>query len=316
MGKKLTKEEFLEKLLEKNEHYRKGEFEVIGDFKRVSDKILLSTQYGIASMRAQNILGGAKVTPESYIDKEGYYLTFFKTFKNKCDYKGVETVGGRSYINFNCDTHGMIRHRIDLHTKVKDCPKCARGNTNIPDKELLIRNDNFLKIHKIGEKIYETVCKYNHTTYTNRTNIVADKGCKVCRSIKNRLWFERDDDFEKSHTYTSYLYLMKFEKEDEFFYKVGVAKNDKSRKSGLLSGSSYNISIVDKSKMSVFNAFTLENELLNLFKEYKHIPKYKFAGQTECFSKNVFDLYQSLVYNHMEYDEQFSKEMAREMGIN
>ena len=84
MGKRLTNEEFLEKLWEKNEHYRNGEFEVIGDFERGSDKILLSTEYGIASMRAQNILNGAKVMPESYINKEDYYLTFFKTFKNKC----------------------------------------------------------------------------------------------------------------------------------------------------------------------------------------------------------------------------------------
>ncbi len=34
MGKRLTNEEFLEKLWEKNEHYRNGEFEVIGDFER------------------------------------------------------------------------------------------------------------------------------------------------------------------------------------------------------------------------------------------------------------------------------------------
>ena len=316
MGKRLTNEEFLEKLWEKNEHYRNGEFEVIGDFERVSDKILLSTEYGIASMRAQNILNGAKVMPESYINKEDYYLTFFKTFKNKCIYEKVETVDGRSYVTFNCGTHGTVRHRTDLHNQVKNCPKCSRSETNIEDIKLLRRNKNFKSINKIDDKLYETVCQYSHKTYTNRVNIVANKGCKVCRSIKNRLWFERETDFEKSHTYMSYLYLMRFEKDGEIFYKIGVAKNDKSRKSGLTSGSMYEITIVDNSKMSVFDAFTLENELLNLFKEYKYEPKYKFAGKTECFSENISTLYTDLFNRYIEYNKQYDMEMCKELGIN
>ena len=56
MGKKLTNEEFLEKLWEKNEHYRSGEFEVVSEYKCLEKVIIIKNKYGECKIIAETLL--------------------------------------------------------------------------------------------------------------------------------------------------------------------------------------------------------------------------------------------------------------------
>ena len=50
MGKKLTHQEFLEKLWDKNEHYRNGKFKVVSEYKNSTTPILVEDIRGICKI--------------------------------------------------------------------------------------------------------------------------------------------------------------------------------------------------------------------------------------------------------------------------
>ena len=54
--KKLTKEEFLERLWDKNEHYRNGEFEVVSEYRSSEKSITIKNKYGECKIIAETLL--------------------------------------------------------------------------------------------------------------------------------------------------------------------------------------------------------------------------------------------------------------------
>lgn len=71
---KKTHEQFLEDLLNKNEHYRDGEFEVIGQYITYSRKILIRNKYGTCAVASGSLLQGVKPHIMSAVNQNEYFI--------------------------------------------------------------------------------------------------------------------------------------------------------------------------------------------------------------------------------------------------
>lgn len=72
MPKKLTHEEFLENLKNKNEHYRSGDFKVVGTYIGAKENIRVETKWGICELQATNLLSGVNPCVQSAVDKTDF----------------------------------------------------------------------------------------------------------------------------------------------------------------------------------------------------------------------------------------------------
>lgn len=79
MIKKLSHNEFIEKLLERNEHYKKGKFEVIGKYINSITPIILKDKYGEYKIRPNTLISrNTKPSLSSVIDRNTWFIRHIK----------------------------------------------------------------------------------------------------------------------------------------------------------------------------------------------------------------------------------------------
>ena len=78
MGKKINHEGFLKRLLEKNNGYRDGAFEVAGDYTSALSKIRVKTKYGECDIEANSLMKGYSPTITSAVDKNQYCINMIQ----------------------------------------------------------------------------------------------------------------------------------------------------------------------------------------------------------------------------------------------
>lgn len=102
--RKKTHEQFLISLYEKNEHYRNGEFKIIGNYRGNKSRILVEDRYGKCLITPNTLLNkGSKPNINSAIDKTSYW-------KNMClDRFGKEGNDDLSQVEYTrCDVKVKI----------------------------------------------------------------------------------------------------------------------------------------------------------------------------------------------------------------
>jgi len=75
---KMKQEEFLKKLLEKNEYYKNGEFEVVGEYVDRRTRIITKDKYGLISITPDSLLKSQKGGIVQATNKEEYYYNILK----------------------------------------------------------------------------------------------------------------------------------------------------------------------------------------------------------------------------------------------
>ena len=119
-------------------------------------------------------------------------------------------------------------------------------------------------------------------------------GCPKCGE-ENSCGYSREDYIKKCGESNSKLYLVKFEKDKEVFYKIGITKqaiNKRFKRSKL----PYYYELIKYVEGNASYIFDLEKIIHKELKEYKYSPNHSFPGHTECFifCNNVLDVFNEI----------------------
>jgi len=116
MPKRLTHEEFLEKLKGKNSHYRDGKFEVISTYENYYAPVLVKDKYGVCKVSYTQLINNNYIPSIiSAIDKTNYFkneiLELNKYYKNK-DFEIIGNYEGRQYKILTLDKYGICNTNV------------------------------------------------------------------------------------------------------------------------------------------------------------------------------------------------------------
>lgn len=146
------------------------------------------------------------------------------------------------------------------------------------------------------------------TSFTNNKNKI-QVICNKCTSIfETRIDMHINQGYgcpscKKAQIYTKqyylshnipehpvWLYLVKFENENECFVKVGFTIHENIRYRFRGYRLKYNISVIYKINLMFFKAYDIEQELLTKFKDHSYTPLIKFKGHTETIKYDQKEL--------------------------
>lgn len=126
--KKLSGLDFKTKLECKNEHFKNGYFEIIGEFINCRTKIKVLTPYGICMTNPYSLLDGNKPTIQTAINKNEFFANIAnEKHMNRYDYSEVNYINYSTKVIIICPEHGEFLQRPNNHINGEGCPKCNLG---------------------------------------------------------------------------------------------------------------------------------------------------------------------------------------------
>lgn len=330
MLKRLTQEEFMEKLTLSNSWYRDGFFEVLDVVYEPKDtvKILVKTPYGLCKPRRGDLLRGNCPTILSAIDRNEYCINQFKEkHGDKYDYSLVEYVTQKTKVKIICPKHSVFEQCPDSHKKGEKgigCKSCALEKGMIPLSEIKRRlfkvltdgticdleNVNFISDYA------PFTCKLGHTYEQKISDKLSGNGCPTCASITRSLYWKNILNDKDIHSIDNKLYFLKLSSNEEIIYKIGCSRDVARRVGEIRRDSGSDVEVLYTLEGSSFDVYSLENRLVYHFKKYKYKGDNKFPGHTECFGENVWEKYYDTMCCEEEYKVEMDKILCEENGIN
>jgi hypothetical protein len=241
---------FKNQLLEYNEHYKNGEFEVIGEYKHSHTDIELKTKYGEISASPSNLLKGSLpiISKANYPTK--YYLNKLKHEKpelfKQYDFSKYIYIKNNIKSVVICKLHGEFKVTpTRLLAKRAGCKKC--GN-------IKVRNNptgwgiTYWEEHSKKSPNFDSFKVYIIRCWDDNDGEEFYKIGRTFRTLEGR--------FGKSKSY-----LIK-----------------------------YNYEVIKIFEGNAKHIYHLENTLKRQNKEYKYRPKKEFRGMYECFKKVNYEL--------------------------
>lgn len=124
----MTHQEFLEKL-KKDQPNLFSNIEIIGNFSRTDEKILIENEFGKCLVDAMSLLRGYTPTIQTSINKTEYFLKKYKNVHdNIYDHSFIEYKSTREKICIVCNKHGKFNILPFNYINGKGCPKCISEN--------------------------------------------------------------------------------------------------------------------------------------------------------------------------------------------
>lgn len=298
MGKKLTHQEFLEKLYKKNKWFKEGMFEVVGTYTESRNRIRVKNKYGTCEVNANDLTSGLNVGIKSAIDKNTYCINQFKEIHGGTfDYSLVEYVNQKTPVKILCEKHGIFEQTPDVHKKGHTCNRCSiEGRTTKRETiSTWLKDNNFdnstkvsiLTEEGINSKL-EVVCKLGHKYSTTFNRRKAKNSCKECHYIY--LYLSNNKITEEAKDVKMTFYILRLFNQNREVYKVGITKDIKERISDIKAKSSFNIEILKEEEINLLDAYNKEQYFLKEYKRFKANGLEAFGGHTECFIENPINL--------------------------
>lgn len=298
MGKKLTHNEFLEVLRDKNESYQKGEFEVVGDYTKRKSRILVMDRYGTLSVIAESLLLGVKPSIQCAIDPTQYYINRFKEVHGeRYNYSFVNYIDTTIKINIFCPIHNsFFTQTPPSHLYGSGCPKC--GNIAIGLKQYssleefikkakLIHGDNRYNYNIAdyvrSSKKVDIICPEHGVYKCTPNNHLKGKGCPQCGHQYNS--YIKSEWIKSAGNKQGIFYIIKCWNDNEEFYKVGITHNGVHKRYAGKEAMPYVYEIIREiysdDKELIWN---MEKESIKKLKDYHYSPLTPFSGSKyECF---------------------------------
>lgn len=142
--------------------------------------------------------------------------------------------------------------------------------------------------YKGSQKNHIFYCTKNHLFHRRYCHLLVNPTCPICKELsKPRQYngqysyefFENNVDIANS---LGYLYFVKLTSKNECFYKIGITRisvKERLRKLSYI----YDIKVLGIATGTVRYIYTMEQKFLQVYKEFRYVPKTDFAGITECF---------------------------------
>lgn len=109
------------------------------------------------------------------------------------------------------------------------------------------------------------------------------QGCPKCKNEKlpggySKKFFNKN---KQHREIPARIYLVRLENEKESFLKIGITKYTIG--SRFCKGKGFKVRSLFEHETTIYEAFTLEQQMIKNLKHLKYKPKTAFAGKTECF---------------------------------
>lgn len=294
--KKLTHEQYLERLLEANKSYKEKKFEVVGEYTDSRAPIKVKNKYGECLVNPNNLLKGAIPTIQTAIDKSNYFIKKAKEIHgNTYDYSKVNyKTSKKNKITIICRKHGDFEQIPYAHLCGQGCRECKRYSRL--DGRRLTTEQFIKKANKVHNNLYlytkskvkgnknnvVITCKKHGDFNQSPNSHLKGRGCRKCYLENNGYNKGKFIYFAKGNICR--LYLIEVYNDEERFLKIGITSKSVNIR---FSGSRklpYEYNII-KEIESDDSGYVWEEEirLKQEFKEYKYNPKLNFKGYTECF---------------------------------
>lgn len=315
MAIKVTHKDFLERLYERSEHYRNGEFDVVGEYKNTHTHLLVTDGELEYSVTPSHLLKGSGPNIKNCLDRDKYIM---KTIEKENKHIFNQILGVKYFNKYTSKPsifktiYGDVKVSYQSLRKLKELGIISA----VDKKEFFI---NKAKIHRedydnidYSKAIYnkgrgnvELRCKIHNYTYHQRPShhISGTQGCAYC--MKSIIMYSKENF--KKHKYffeehKSYLYVLKAESEKESFYKVGMASKNSFKARLNQIKKNYEIEILYKQEGYSEDIYDLEQRFLEEFKSYSYTPEKDFSGKTECLTVNPVHLYYDWYKNYINYE--------------
>ena len=218
---------------------------------------------------------------------------------NKYDYSLVNYINGRNKVRIICSIHGWFEQKASTHAEGIGCRFCGQEETrkkNNPGIKPFINKANSIHnnyydyslVKYINNTLVTIICPIHGKFQQVPRSHISGHGCSKCNQVGeySQFLFEARPEYKNVQ---SYLYFVKFEKDREKFYKIGITINkNKIRKfHGAEKYKIVPISIID---MKLYDAFLSEQKFKIDFQQYMYTPKIKFDGYTECFKPEIYNI--------------------------
>lgn len=299
----LRKEDVLIKL--EGVHPNKYSFNLEG-YKTTLSKIkVVCPKHGTFNKRVSYLLNGQGCVRCSYENHKGLFKNYStEFFLNKAkevhgyfyNYDKVEYVAAIDKVKILCSNHGYFWQTPHSHLNGSGCIECGWKKTAFARRKKLddfvadsnLTHNNLYDYSNVKYKNTETkvniICNLHGEFYQTPGSHLSGYGCPTCGIILSSY---NCRSLEDSKSIVSGVYIMDLNKDG--LYKIGTSKNTTNRMYPIVYETKgyYAPTIVHYRKMSLFNAASLEDVLHKKYKELKQLPEVCFAGQTECFSKDL-----------------------------
>lgn len=196
-----------------------------------------------------------------------------------------------------CPIHGEFPTTADKHINQKcGCMQCALES--LWDNKRL----TFLEFIERATKIHGKKFSYNESQFIDARvpiNITCLEcglvfpqqphshysgcGCPRCNVASggySLTYFENNPNKKNTN---AVFYIIEMEGNGEKFFKIGITKNN--IKTRYKTEKTYKVTkIIQETKMSLFDAFMFEQDMIQNLRQNRYWPKTHFNGWTECFS--------------------------------
>lgn len=216
---------------------------------------------------------------------------------NFYSYKKVIYEGTQNKVTIICPIHGEYLQTPNSHLAGHSCPMCGSIKKGLSGR---ISIDNFIER---SNKIHNNKYSYNKSVYVNMdTKIVITcpihndfsqiaashvrgSGCIYC--FIEDSGFTKTDFKNRSKGRECTFYIIRCWNENEQFYKIGITSMGVQKRFKNKKLLPYNYEIVYQYVDEPEKIYDLEKVAHRSSKNYKYKPLIKFAGYTECFTKDL-----------------------------
>ncbi len=215
------------------------------------------------------------------------------------DYSKVDYIKSSEKVEITCRKHGSFWMTPNNHLRGWKCRACkyeALGELrrhkldDVIAKFKAVHSDRYdyskVTRYQNNKHKVEIVCHKHGSFFQTSDGHLAGHGCPFCAwEVTATALHGIEPD---AH---SFLYILDFAYEDEYFYKIGITNDPLQRKYNLKSYTIYEIGVVALFEGTRRACFDVEQGLLKQLKrKYNYKPRHPFAGQYECIACNPLDM--------------------------
>lgn len=145
---------------------------------------------------------------------------------NNYTYENVNYITSKDKVDITCKKHGYFKIQPNMFLRGVGCKKCHFEKKTLTYEDFINKCNLKLKLtydfSKVNFKNTKTkvdvICPHKHIFTITPANLLAGHGCPHCNN-------EGGYKLNKK----GYLYLLKIEKENSIYYKIGITNNINSR---------------------------------------------------------------------------------------
>lgn len=196
-----------------------------------------------------------------------------------------------------CPSHGEFHMKPNSHISGRQgCPQCA--NKHKTTKRWIA---DFIVVHGNTYDYTNTVVKKSHEKATIRCRIHGEfqqtpamhksgQGCPLCgyANHKGRYSSYYFDNHPTQRATPATLYVIECSNDFEHFIKVGITTTsvaNRIRNNGIIK---YSVRILSEYSLNLYDAFSIEQTILDRCRDFAYTPGEYFQGKTECLHPSCY----------------------------